>query len=161
MRELSPVELATLVAVGGSVLAVAIPTFARNVRASYVSEATRGVEQIAGRVAARLDAEGKPSALPPSAPLTPAEVPRGERVTDPPGTWDHPTWVTLDFRLEVPHAYSFALDTEASKDEATFTARAAGDLDGDAVTSRIEVQGRYRPSGVTELSEVSLIDELE
>src|SRR5262245_28960190 len=103
MRPLTPLEAAVAVAVGGSVLAVVIPSFVRNVHASYVSEATTGVSELAAHAAARLEAEQSVGALPESAPLTPSSVPRGTRVKDPPGTWDHPTWKALSFGFEAPH----------------------------------------------------------
>ncbi|MFO0661212.1 MAG: hypothetical protein U0165_15475 [Polyangiaceae bacterium] len=45
MRTPTTVELAAILAVGGSVLAVAIPTFLRNLRASHFSEAARGLQE--------------------------------------------------------------------------------------------------------------------
>ena len=51
MRTLTPVELAAITAVVGSVLAVMVPSFVRNVHASYVSEATQGVSELAARAA--------------------------------------------------------------------------------------------------------------
>ncbi|MDQ2645961.1 MAG: hypothetical protein M3020_19255, partial [Myxococcota bacterium] len=89
MRSLSPIEAAALVSLAGCVLAVCVPTFARNVHASYVSEATRGVAEIAARTVMKLEQAQALDALPEPAPLTPSQVPRGTRVTDPPGTWSH------------------------------------------------------------------------
>ena len=68
--------------------------------------------------------------FPPSAPLTPAEVPRGVRVVAPPDAWQHLTWLALDFGFDpcarkpargdqqaaprpscgTPHAFSFKFD---------------------------------------------------
>ena len=97
------------------------------------------------RIAARATAlaAGRPteSAYPASAPLTPAQVPKGEQVTDPPQTWDHPTWRELGFEFTVPHSYSFAFDSLNAKQSASFTARANGDLDGDGLLSTFEISG--------------------
>lgn len=161
MRPLNPLEAAAAIAVGGSVLAVAIPSFVRNVHASYVSEATRGTTDLAARVAARLEAEQSTSALPDSAPLTPSSVPRGARVTDPPGTWEHPTWRALSFRFDTPHAYSFAFDAERTPEQAKFKVRAHGDLDGDAVLSTIQIDGAFKPGAATELSAMDVQHEIE
>jgi len=161
MRSLSPVEAAALVSLGGCVLAVVVPTFARNVRASYVSEATSGVSELVARAAARLEATGTPLALPESAPLTPPHVPRGVRVTDPPGTWAHPTWRALEFGFEQPHFYSFAFDAERTELEAKFRARAHGDLDGDSVQSSVSIDGSFRPGTGVTLSPLDVQNEIE
>ena len=79
-----------------------------------------------------------------SAPLTPPSPPRGEKAVDPPGTWDHPTWLELAFRAApdgVPHAFSYSLDTTVGSPRSTFVARARADLDGDGQPSLFEVRG--------------------
>jgi hypothetical protein len=85
--------------------------------------------------------------FPPSAPLTPSEVPRGVRVVDPPEAWKHLTWLSLDFSYTEPHAFSFQFDSEL--DPVTqvmrFTATAHGDLDGDGILSTFEVRGERVP----------------
>ena len=162
MRPLSPAEAAALVAVGGSVLAVVVPAFVRNVHASYVSEATSGVSELAQRTVARLEAAGMaPSALQAPAPLTPSAVPRGMRVKDPPGSWEHPTWRALAFAFEAPHAYSFQYQSESGADGLTFRALAHGDLDGDTVLSTVEMGGRCRPGQAPELSALDVAHEIE
>src|SRR5262249_39736823 len=87
------------------------------------------------------------AAFPDSAPLTPAEVPRGVRDDDPPGAWDHPTWRALGFGFDHPHAFSFAFDSTHGPSESQFRATAHGDLDGDGVTSTFEIQGRADGNG--------------
>jgi hypothetical protein len=161
MRALTPVEAALLVSCAGSILAVVIPSFVRNVHASYVSEATSGVSTIAARAAALMDAAQATSALPDPAPLTPNSVPRGTRVTDPPGIWDHPTWKTLDFRFDAAHAYSFAFDAEKSAEAAKWTARGHGDLDGDGTQSTIQIDGTFRPGSAAQLSDMDVQNEIE
>ena len=160
MRALTTVEAAALLSLGGSVLAVAVPTFVRNVHASYVSEATRGVGDLSARAAALLEASGV-AALPDSAPLTPAHVPRGVRVQDPPGTWDHPTWKALEFRFDSPHAYSFAFESERGADFAKFRALAQGDLDGDGNLSSIDAEGTLRTGQKTDLAPLDVQHEIE
>ncbi|MFZ5891513.1 MAG: hypothetical protein ACOY0T_10720 [Myxococcota bacterium] len=161
MRTLTPVGLAAVASAIGSILAVMVPSFVRNVHASYVSEATSGVSDLAARAAARLEAAQATSALPESAPLTPASVPRGSRVEDPPGTWEHPTWKALEFRFSAPHAYSFAFNSEITPELAKFGAVAHGDLDGDAVLSTIALEGSYRPGKPAELSPMDVQHEIE
>ena len=161
MRALSLAETTALIAVGASVLAVVVPTFVRNLHASYVSEATSGVTELAARTAALHDAAQSTSALPDAVPLTPATVPRGNRVKDPPGTWDHPSWRKLEFGFDSAHAYSFAFDAERTPELAKFRARAHGDLDGDAILSTIEIEGTYSAGGATTLSPMDVQHEIE
>lgn len=141
MRALTPLELAAALSLTGTIAATMIPTFLRNLHASRLSEPVEGLKRIAAH--ATLRAAGLPpeSAYPVSAPFTPAVTPRGELVLDPPGTWDTPTWRTLDFGFETPHAYSFAFESSNTDSRSTFVARARGDLDGDGVTSSFSISG--------------------
>jgi hypothetical protein len=136
-------ELAVGIALGGSVLAVAIPAFVRNLQASRVSEAVRGVGDIARGAVAYSEGKLPLEAFPPPAPLTPADVPRGDRVVDAPRTWDHLTWAALGFSMTHAHYFSFAFDSENLPARAVFTARAHGDLDGDGERSTFELRGEF------------------
>lgn len=141
MRALAPVEAALLFAIGGSLCAVSIPAFLRNLHASRMSEALEGLEQIAVRASALSDSAPLTAAFPASCPLTPATVPRATLVVDPPHTWAHPTWRLLGFELDTPHAYSFQFDSQNSPGISRFTAEAHGDLDGDGVLSTFRTGG--------------------
>jgi len=141
---MTAVELAVAFAVGGSLVAVAVPAVVRNVHASKLVEPVEGVKEIAEGATAYARAHDVPHAYPPSAPLTPATVPRGTREVDPAGAWDQPSWKAIGFRAVeegVPHAFAFALDTADAPTRSTFSAVAHGDLDGDGVTSTFEVKG--------------------
>lgn len=146
-RSWSPLELSAIFAVGGSVLAVALPAFFRNLSASKLSEPIEGLDRMVTSAVAY--AEGRPQEIsfPPSAPLTPAQVPRGVRSPDPPEAWEHLTWRSLRFRFEEPHAFAFQFESEL--DPATqvmrFVATAHGDLDGDGMLSTFEVRGERVP----------------
>ena len=142
MRPLSPVEAAVIVAVGGSVLAVTLPEFVRNLHASRLVEPMDGLKWIAGRASALAAGRPTESAYPPTVELTPAKVPRGERVVDPPGTWDQPTWRALAFEQSVAHGFSFAFESHNGPHAAAFRASAHGDLDGDGIVSTFEVSGQ-------------------
>jgi hypothetical protein len=144
MRPLSPVEAAAAVALLGSILAATVPTFVRNLHASRMAEPLEGLTRIAARATALAAGAPPEAAYPESAPLTPAEVPRAELVTDAPGTWDHPTWRLLDFRFTVPHAYSFEFESGNSAEQSRFIARAHGDLDGDGVQSTFSIAGEVK-----------------
>jgi hypothetical protein len=146
-------EGAIAFAIGGSLLAVTIPAFVRELHASRFVEPVEGLTRMSAAAVAQ--AEGRPvaDAFPPSAPLTPGPPPRGTREVDPPGAWDGPTWKALDFRPVpegVPHAFSFGFETSHVPNHASFVAHAHGDLDGDGVTSTFEVRGHFaaeEPSG--------------
>lgn len=144
MRVLSPVEAAALLSLGGSVLAVAVPSFVRNLHASRLVEPVDGLNQIAARATALAAAEPPLLAYPDTVPLTPTEVPRGRPVTDAPGTWDHPTWRLLDFSFTVPHSYSFTFESQNAPGRAVFRAVAHGDLDGDGNLSTFEIGGESK-----------------
>src|SRR5215471_15542660 len=117
---LSAVELAAAFAVGGSVLAVAVPAFFRNLSASKLSEPIEGLDRMVRSAVAYAQRHPQEISFPPAAPLTPAQVPRGVRVMDPPDAWEHLTWRALDFRFDQPHAFSFKFDSDL--DPATQTA---------------------------------------
>lgn len=141
MASPSPIQLAALVALGGSLAAAFVPTFLQNLHASRLAEPLDGLNQIAGRATAI--ASGLPPLLayPESVGRTPARVPAGERKADPEGTWDHPTWRQLDFRKEEAHFFSFEFESHAGPERAEFVARAFGDLDGDGELSRFSIAG--------------------
>jgi hypothetical protein len=140
MRRFSPVELAIGVSLLGSVLAVAIPAFAREIHASRFVEPLEGLARIGEGSLVVAEKNGR---FPDSVPLTPATPPRGKKELDPPGTWDTPTWNVLGFRPApegAPHAYSFQYENKGD----AFVARARGDLDGDGVLSLFEIKGSLK-----------------
>ncbi|MFT3770805.1 MAG: hypothetical protein QM820_35735 [Minicystis sp.] len=159
MRPFSALEFAAAFAIGGSLLAVAVPAFYRNLSASKLTEPIEGLDQMVRGALAYAARHPQEISFPPSAPLTPAEVPRAMRVVDPPDAWKHLTWLSLGFGFDPcartqtqascaePHAFSFKFDSEL--DPATqvmrFTAAAHGDLDGDGVVSTFEVRGERAP----------------
>ncbi len=144
MRSLSPVEAAAGVALVGAVLAAAIPAFFENLHASRLAEPIGGLNRLATRATVLAAGRAAEVAYPESAPLTPAEVPAGRQVTDPPGTWSHPSWRQLGFEWTVPHAYSFAFESRNAQGHSTFSARAEGDLDGDGLRSLFVIRGETR-----------------
>ena len=166
-RGLTMVEGAVLVSIVGTLLAVGVPAFVRELHASRFVEPIDGLARVqAGAVAyAHAHAGFVADALPPSAPLTPTTPPRGTRAADAPGTWDTPTWRSLGFRPVddgVPHAYAFGFDADKNPTSAHFRAHAHGDLDGDGVTSTFEVTGHTDSPGELTLDPgMYVADELE
>jgi len=131
-------------AIGGSVVAAAVPSFLENLHASRLTEPMDGLARIAVRATALAASRPARIAYPDTVGLTPAQVPKGELATDPEGTWDHSTWRLLSFRFDAPHAYSFAFESRLSEGRAVFFARAHGDLDGDGNLSTFSVSGESR-----------------
>ncbi len=161
MRSVTPLEAAVAVAVAGAVLATALPSFVRNLHASKLVEPIDGLNRIAVRATSLATGRPVASAYPESVGLTPAEIPAGVRVTDPPGTWDHPTWRALEFEFSVPHSFCFAFESGGSADHAAFRAVARGDLDGDGSTSEISISGQSREAGPPSVAPMEMYREVE
>ena len=161
MRSLSPVEAALCAAIGGSVLAVGIPAFVRDLHASRLVEPIDGLNRIAAAAAARAASESAVTPYPEGVGRTPSVVPMGKPAQDPPGTWDHPTWRLLDFRLEEPHAFSFAFESENGPDGSRFRATARGDLDGDGNLSTFVVSGTSPKGGAPSTAPLAMHREVE
>ena len=145
-RRLTPLELAIAFALVGSLLAIAVPTFAREVHASRFVEPVDGLHRIGAAAVAYGRARPVAQGFPASAPMTPAVPPRGHCEADPPGTWEQPTWVALDFRPAppgTPHCFAFGFDSTLSATRSLFRADAHGDLDGDGIVSTFEMTGHY------------------
>ncbi len=144
-RGLTAVEAAIVFAIGGSLLAVAVPAFVRELHASRFAEPVEGLQRMGqGALAYATAHPAARDALPASAPLTPVAPPRGTREVDPPGAWEHPSWVALGFRAApegVAHGFAFAFDAAPGAARSSFVARAHGDLDGDGVRSTFELRG--------------------
>jgi hypothetical protein len=145
MRTLSTLQLALLFACVGSLLAVFVPHFLRNLHASRFAEPIEGLNHLA--TWASVQAAGLPTeiAYPSSVGRTPEQVPAGDAHGDSEGTWAHPTWKLLGFKKTSPHFYSFEFESACTASGAHFTARAFGDLDGDGELSRFELYGETRP----------------
>lgn len=161
MRTLTPTEAALAVAIGGSLLFAALPAFVKNLRASRMAEPIDGVGTIAARATALAAGQSPESAYPDTVELTPAQVPRAERVIDPPGTWNHPTWQRLGFSQDVAHCFSFAFDGRNGKGLATFRAYAHGDLDGDGILSTFAIAGDFREGSEPRILPLEIQREVE
>ena len=139
MRRFSLVELAIGASLLGSLMAVAVPAFSRDLHASRFVEPTEGLARLGAAAVAYAEVSDR---FPDSAPLTPLVPPRGKPEPDPLGSWETPAWKALGFRPVaegVPHSYSFSF--ESTTGGAAFVAQARGDLDGDGVLSTFEIRG--------------------
>jgi len=144
LRTFSPLQLAIGVALLGSVVAVFVPEFMRNLHASRFAEPLAGLRHLSAHATMQAAASPPRFAYPPSAPRTPTQVPTGDSVTDPPGTWAHPTWRLLSFEKKDAHFFSFEFESTLGDEGAHFIARSFGDLDGDGELSTFEVFGESR-----------------
>lgn len=79
---------------------------------------------------------------PPSAPLTPAKVPKGDTYSSKPSDWTKGGWSVIHFSVSQPQRYSYGIDT--SKDGKTCTFYAVGDTNGNGKKSRFELVGKVR-----------------
>jgi hypothetical protein len=141
MRRFTPIELAIGVALLGSVCAVAIPAFVRELHASRFSEPIDALGRMSASAIHYAELNHK---LPDSAPLTPPAPARGKRESFPSDIWSHPTWKALEFQAApegVPFAYAYEFESQA----AGFVCRARGDLDGDGVLSTFEIRATASP----------------
>jgi type IV pilus assembly protein PilA len=144
-RRFSAVELAIGFSLVASLLAVAVPTFVREVHASRFVEPVEGLQRIGAAAVAYGKGHPVAQGFPPSAPMTPSAPPRGRCEADPPGLWEQPTWHALEFRPApegAPHCFAFSFDSALSPSVSTFRAQAHGDLDGDGIPSTFEITGR-------------------
>ena len=145
-RRFTVLELAVAWAVGGSVLAIAVPTFVREIHTSRMVEPVEGLKRIGAAAVAYAREHPVAQAFPPTVASTPGTPPRGKCEPDPPGAWDAPTWRALDFRPSpegVPHCFSFSFESSLSATKSTFRAQAHADLDGDGIPSTFEITGHY------------------
>jgi hypothetical protein len=143
-RNLSAVEVCAGVSLGATLLAVAVPTFARELHRSRFVEAVDGLNRIGGAAVAYAVDRPIAQAFPPGVGLTPTAPPRGRCEVDPAGTWDGPTWTALAFQpapAGAPHCFAFGFDSALTAARSTFRAHAHGDLDGDGVQSSFEITG--------------------
>ena len=161
---LTLLQLAAVFGIGGSLLAVAVPAFLGNLRASKLSESPDNLALLVRNATVYGDSHPEPACFPPSVELTPKDVPRGNLVKDPPGTWDHLTWRALGFRIVDEHAFAFQFTSQYEQTTGTmrFVTTAHGDLDGDGAVSTFTVYGeKVRGQPARALPGMYVEDELE
>jgi type IV pilus assembly protein PilA len=135
-----------VVAIIGILAAVAIPAFIKYIKASKSSEATSNLRKIYDGEVAYFDIDHVNSAGDRylaqfvSAGPQPATVPSGQKVL---GNWADDGWISLHFGTDAPVYYRYTAVASGTGADASFTARAEGDLDGDGIYSTFERVGRY------------------
>lgn len=140
----SALELAIAFALVGSLAAVALPVFLREVHSSRLVEPVDGLERLGASAIAYATLHPVAQAFPSSAPMTPSVPPRGRCEPAEREAWQAESWRALNFQpepLDAPHCFAFAFDSALSPSRSTFRAHAHGDLDGDGIFSTFEVSG--------------------
>lgn len=161
MRPLTVLQAALAFSLLGSVLAVFVPTFIRNLSVSRMAEPLDGLSKLGGRATILATVRGVAQAYPESVGLTPADVPKGTAVQDPADLWLHPTWKELEFAPRQPHFFSYQFDSKNGPKRSHFTARAVGDLDGDGLYSQFEASGEYELGSEPVLNPIEIEREVE
>ena len=88
----------------------------------------------------------KPPRFPKSAPLVPQQVPAGSSYQSAPGDWQQVGWKDIAFTWESPQHYAFGFQTAPGGRKVTV--RALGDLDGDGVQAKFELDLEIRQGQV-------------
>jgi type II secretory pathway pseudopilin PulG len=175
-RGITIVEVAAVLSVLGMVLAVAIPTLARSVRVSKVSEASEQLDALYRETAAYYASERRdgpdqaahclPDAAGP-APVFPSPSPVVVNFAAPttPGA---ETWRALGFAPQAALRYRYTFLPASSgclrepPRDLTLTLRAEGDLDGDGNYSSFERRARVEAHGVLTPDQVlHIVDRIE
>ncbi|MEO1271765.1 MAG: prepilin-type N-terminal cleavage/methylation domain-containing protein [Myxococcota bacterium] len=157
------IELMAVVSIIGLIAAIAIPLFVRHLRESKTSEAFLQLKILSESASSyyqvdHYDENGLPYEIlmfPTSTggitdtteSFVPATVPPGGKV-DSSSDWVGSPWEDLKYFVAKPHYYQYRYQPDNVL-EATFTAKACGDLDGDGVTSLWRVEGVGNEDSVT------------
>ncbi len=98
----------------------------------------------------------------PSAAAVPAKIPAASRYQPTTADWDTDAWRCLKFSIAGPIRYQLGVvDNGKTSTDAGYVATARGDLDGDGVTSKFELEGRGGASGDAERVRFTVRDEDE
>lgn len=147
LRGVSLVEASLAVALVGSVLAVFLPVFFRELRTSRIAEAPEQLAELSARSAAYFGARvgGERSCLPPETEMAPGAPSSVAQEVDfsAEQTPGHETWSALEFQPPRPIFFSYQfVPTRAgcglTDEPVEVVLRAYGDLDGDGRLSTFE-----------------------
>jgi type IV pilus assembly protein PilA len=152
------VELMIVVVILGILAAVAIPAFTRYVKRSKTSEATGNITKIyQGQLTYYQAALERGFATYINATAMPVAAPTAAKYTANVSQWAaDANWTSIGFSLDSAHYYQYVSPGGTN----VFTARAVGDLDGDAILSTFERSGAI-VSGELQGSNINIAQELE
>ncbi len=148
------VELMIVVAIIGVLASIAVYGVARYLKHAKTAEATRALSSIetGQRQQFQRETEWPPGssdhvryehAFCPDTPLTPSAIPSGRKLTVPPAEWNASGWTCMKFSMNDPQYYAYRSVTNGSVGtDATYTATAQGDLDGNGTSSLFEIVSR-------------------
>lgn len=134
------IELMTVIVIIGVLAAVSVPLFGRYVRKSKTAEAATNIRKIYDGECAYYISEQTTNAGVLSSkqfvalPRTPAS-PTSKKQS---ANWNTPAWIAVRFNTDGPVLYTYEANSSGTGNDAAFTARALGDLDGDGTTSLFE-----------------------
>ena len=163
------IELMIVVAIIGILAGVAIPTFLRYLKRSKTTEALMNIRSLYNGSVSYFDFEHATSGgdlvvpqFPDSYGPTPALNEIGLNKRDPnTDEWAHQTWQSLNFGVTDPHYFAYQYASLGTRNEATFTAVAFGDIDGDETYSTFVRVGSVRGMQVRGGAGVYLSNPLE
>ena len=152
------VELMIVVVILGILAAVAIPAFTRYVKRSKTAEATGNITKIyQGQLTYYQAALERGVATYLNAGNMPATAPGAAKYAANVSQWAaDANWTAIGFSLDSAHYYQYGSPGAAT----TFTARAAGNLDGDGTYSTFQRTGAIT-SGELQGSNIIITNELD
>jgi hypothetical protein len=144
----------------GALLVALIGGVRRYVTHTKTVEARNVLREVSTRLAGRAAMESRSGTpFPASTVPVPRQVPRGTHTLPRPAEWDQPAWRALEFRIDVPIYYSYAIVTAADGRSAVVQAR--GDLDGDQDESLFEIRVGLTRDGKVHVGDLTVTRELE
>ncbi len=158
IRAFTLIELMVVVLIIGILVSVSAPSYVAFVRRSKTTEALQGLAAISRGAVAYFDGERTtrdgvqlprqfPQSQGPDPFPTALRAAGGAKFNVPESTWDAPTWRALDFAMNEPHYFAYHFTSVGTGNDAGFTARAWGDLDGDGFPSMYELAGGVDDGG--------------
>lgn len=131
-------------------VAIAIHSVRHYTARAKIAEARDSIGHIAQNLDVYMHRPGH-RLLPPSAPRTPADVPRGKPTRTAYEDWQRGTWQAIEFVMDEPQFYSYEIDT--AKDRKSAIIRATGDLDGDGVQSHFTLRVKLDRHGTLHVAD--------
>lgn len=121
----------------GALVAVAIYGVRHYVTQAKVAEARSTLGRVAKSLADYASSQKTPR-FPASAARVPRQVPAGVKYQSAPSDWQQAGWRDIRFERNIPQYYAYEFETASNGQRAVV--RALGDLDGDGVQSRFELE---------------------
>jgi Tfp pilus assembly protein PilE len=154
----SLVEICIAAAIVGAAGLITLPAFSRSIRRSHTSEAIAELSRMwAASVTYyesdhfREDGTRLPKQFPAGTAPREASVEcsclTGGHCAGGSPVWNDPTWSALQFSMAGPHLYMPHYAASGTGKDATFVAKATGDLDCDGVVASFERDGKIDANG--------------